>query len=84
MPEVAERFLLAVRNSIEEVSKRVGIGVPINLKNPKLAGLRAWRVTGFPAIRVYYLVSEKTLRVIRILHGKRDIHPLLESTDELR
>jgi toxin ParE1/3/4 len=42
VPEVAERFLLAVRNSIEEVSKRVGIGVPINLKNPKLAGLRSW------------------------------------------
>jgi toxin ParE1/3/4 len=81
-PEVADRFLLAVQNSIEHVAKHLGVGAPVELQNPKLAGLRSWRVTGFPAIRVYYLVEEDVLRVIRISHGKRDIRPLLESADE--
>jgi plasmid stabilization system protein ParE len=36
-------------------------------------------VPGFPAIRVYYLLAGEELRVIRILHGKRDIHALLEN-----
>jgi plasmid stabilization system protein ParE len=84
VPEIAARFLLAVQSSIEQVSKRAGIGVPVDLENPKLAGPRSWRVNGFPAIRIYYLVSQKTLRVIRVLHGKRDIHPLLEMPDEPR
>jgi toxin ParE1/3/4 len=82
VPDIAERFLLAAQNSIAQISRRAGIGVPVNVKNPKLAGLRSWHVAGFPAIRIYYLVSESTLRVIRILHGKRDIPPLLKNSDE--
>jgi plasmid stabilization system protein ParE len=27
---------------------------------------------------VYYLTSEKMLRIVRVLHGKRDINPMLE------
>jgi len=34
-------------------------------------------VTGFEAIRIYYLLDEDTLRVIRILHGKRDVKRIL-------
>ncbi len=33
---------------------------------------------GFEAIRIYYLPDEDTLRVIRILHGKRDVKSILE------
>jgi len=33
---------------------------------------------GFSDIRVY-LVSEQVLRVVRVLHGKRDIDPMLET-----
>jgi toxin ParE1/3/4 len=55
-----------------------GIGTPKALQNPALAGLRSWPVKGFSAIRVYYLTSEKMLRIVRVLHGKRDINPMLE------
>jgi toxin ParE1/3/4 len=85
VPEIAERFLIAIQDSIRQISRRSGIGVPVNLGNVKISTVRSWRVNGFPAIRIYYVVSDKTLRVIRVLHGKRDIHPLLEdSDDELR
>ena len=78
-PLAAERFLKAVRMSIRQVSKRPGVGAPIALKNPRLAGIRSWPVEGFSSIRVYYLVAEKRLRVVRVLHGKRDINLILEN-----
>ena len=29
-------------------------------------------------MRIYYLYAGKELRIVRVLHGKRDINPLLE------
>jgi plasmid stabilization system protein ParE len=68
----------AVQSAIAQVCRHPEIGAPKVLKNLKLAGLRSWPVRGFSDIRVYYLVSEKILRVVRVLHGKRDINPMLE------
>jgi len=48
------------------------------LNSRTLVGLRSWPVKGFAEIRLYYLVSEATLRVIRVVHGKRDLGPILE------
>jgi toxin ParE1/3/4 len=48
------------------------------LANAALANLRSWPVTGFEVIRFYYLVENDTVRVIRILHGKRDVRKVLE------
>jgi len=35
-------------------------------------------VAGFEAIRIYYLLDEDAIRVIRILHGMRDVKRILE------
>jgi toxin ParE1/3/4 len=43
-----------------------------------LRGLRAWAVKGFDHFRVYYVVREDTVMVVRILHDKRDIGAILE------
>jgi toxin ParE1/3/4 len=76
--EVAVRFLIAVQSTIARVCGQPGIGAPKVLRNLKLAGLRSSPVRSFSDIRVYYLVSEQTLRVVRVLHGRRDINPMLE------
>ncbi len=55
--------------------ERRGVG------NPLLAGLRTWPVKGFEDIRIYYLVQGDVLRVIRILHGRRDVGTILEGED---
>lgn len=55
------------------------IGSPKVLLNRVLTGLRSWPVQGFPVIRIYYLVTEQTLVIVRVLHGKRDIYGLLEA-----
>jgi toxin ParE1/3/4 len=77
VPHAAERFIDAVDETIAKLAKRPRIGAPRHLKNPRLRGLRSWPVSGFEAVRIYYLASEDILRVVRVLHGKRDIDRLL-------
>jgi toxin ParE1/3/4 len=72
------RFITHAENAIELICSRPGIGAPKALRSPSLAGLRSWPVTGFSTIRIYYLVEGGTVRVVRVLHGKRDIDALLE------
>lgn len=81
-PIAAERFLQAIRAAVSQLCRRPAIGAPLRLANPRLAGIRSWPVQGFPSIRMYYLVSENQLRVVRVLHGKRDIVSILESESE--
>ncbi len=74
----AERFLDAVQAATEKLCRMPSMGAPKTLDNPSLSGLRSWPVSGFPAMRIYYIHSGDDLRIIRVLHGKRDINPLLE------
>ena len=78
----AGRFVESVQSAIESLAQHPEAGSPKFLGIPRLAGLRSWPVRGFPAIRIYYLLAGNELRVIRILHGKRDINPLLEDEAE--
>ena len=78
----AEKFLAAAQSAIESLCKMSAAGAPKLLENSKLAGLRSWPVSGFPAIRIYYIYTGDDLRVVRVLHGKRDINPLFDEEDE--
>lgn len=77
----AERFLEAVRDAIEEVCLHPNMGTRKLLTNSALQGLRAWPVKGFPSIRIYYLLEKSTVRIVRVLHGKRDVGPMLEKDE---
>jgi plasmid stabilization system protein ParE len=78
-PEAAFRFLDAVEESIEQLLRMPNMGAPKPLRNPDLEGLRSWPVAGFEDMRIYHLVQNEILKVVRILHGKRDISRILES-----
>ena len=80
--DAAERFLDASRVAMEYVFRRPGVGNPKVLNSPALKGLRSWPVKGFAVIRIYYLTTKDEVRVIRVLHGKRDIDLLLCGAEE--
>ena len=75
---VAERFLDAVEAAFDAVSSHPLMGTPKLLENPLLAGLRSWPVPGFKAVRIYHIHSGNQVRILRVLHGKRDVNALLE------
>lgn len=81
-PEAAKRFLEAADATISKLACQPHIGTPKKLKNPRLKGLRRWPVDGFEVIGIYYLLVEDVMRVIRVLHGKRDIDRVLNEQTE--
>jgi toxin ParE1/3/4 len=76
--DVATRFLEAVDQSIETICAMPQIGAPIASGNPILSGMRFWPVKDFEDILIFYTVQPEVLRVVRILHGKRDIKRILQ------
>jgi toxin ParE1/3/4 len=78
LPEIAVRFREAVRRTVESLRRHPLVGPRYTSSAPQLQNLRSWPVAGFEAIRIYYLVEEETIHVIRILHGKRDVKRILE------
>lgn len=81
LPEVAVRFRDAVRRTVQSLCEHPSLGSHYHSSNPQFRNLRSWPVTGFEAIRIYYTLDGDALRVIRILHGKRDIRPILEGEE---
>ena len=77
-PEVAVRFREAVRTTAKAISARPLIAPRYLLGNSRLRDLRSWPVIGFGTLRLYFLVHNDAMQVIRILHGKRDIRKILE------
>jgi plasmid stabilization system protein ParE len=77
LPEVAVRFLEAVRRTIDQLRKHPHVGPRYRTANPQLQNLRSWPITGFEAMRVYYAPEQDVLHVVRILHGKRDVKHII-------
>ena len=82
LPEVAIRFRDAVRQTVQSLSQHPLVGPRYFSSKTQLQNLRSWPVSGFEAIRIYYVPDGEVVHVIRILHGKRDVKRLLEDEGE--
>jgi len=78
LPDIAVRFRDAVRRTVESLREHPFVGPRYGSTSPQLQNLRSWPVAGFEAIRIYYLLDEDAIHIIRILHGKRDVKRILE------
>jgi toxin ParE1/3/4 len=77
--DVAMRFLGGIEQAIHFLYLHPDAGSSKDFGNTTLKGLRSWPVPGFEDIRIYYVrPDENTLRIVRILHGKRDLARLLD------
>lgn len=81
LPDVARRFGIAVRFSVEALLKAPFAGSSRSTSNPQLADLRTWPVAGFDAFRVYYIARADDVQIVRILHGRRDVDAIVEEQD---
>ena len=80
-PEIALRFRDAIRKTILSLHRQPSIGPRCVSSNPQLKNLRSWPAIGFEAQRIYYLLNEDVIYMIRILHSKRDVKTILEGED---
>ena len=74
-PMTAFRFRDAVKQSLDRLKPYPRIG---SLFRGSIPGLRSWPVNGFEMTRIYYIEVPDTLRVLRILHGRRNIRQILK------
>lgn len=75
----ARRFVDAVQQTLKRLAGAPGIGSPKEFADPVLAGLRSWRVTGFPNYLIYYwpIAADEPgsagVHVLAVMHGARDL-----------
>jgi toxin ParE1/3/4 len=80
-PDVARRFLEAVRASLDSIRDRPGAGSLRYADMLGIRGLRSRPVTGFPHL-VFYLEEDAHIEVVRILHARSDIPTRLTEGDD--
>ena len=70
-PAVAVRFVEAFKSSVDLLARMPGLGrVRPELGAPET---RSWRVGGFRKYLIFYEVLPNRLRLLRVLHGARDL-----------
>lgn len=74
--EAADRFAEAIAAAYDRLAETPGIGAARDFGNPKLKGMRMWLVPGFSNYLIFYTSSESELRILRVLHGARDVERL--------
>ena len=70
-PELGWRFTKKVRETCEYLSANPLIG----RSRPEFGvdGMRSWPVKEFSRYLIFYVPSDTRLRVLRVLHGSRDV-----------
>ena len=77
--ETALRFYDAASTTFGKIASTPGIGERWPSANPRLDGLRVWRIEGFEKHLIFYRMADDGIEIIRILHGARDIDTVLEA-----
>jgi toxin ParE1/3/4 len=80
-PRVALRFLEAADAAFASLADMPTMGREYDPDNPRLAGVRTFRISGFPHL-VFYRPLEDGIEVLRVLHGARDVPHILQEEDE--
>jgi toxin ParE1/3/4 len=75
--QAGRRFYQAAQSAFRQLAGMPRLGTPYMTDNPELAGLRCWRTPSFPKYIIFYLPLDDGVRVVRILHGSRDIELIL-------
>jgi toxin ParE1/3/4 len=68
-PSAARKFYSAIRRSYLEIRRFPFIGVKRHFAE---AGIRSWRVRGFPHL-IFYKPGADRVEIVRVIHGAMDL-----------
>ena len=75
-PDAATRVVEAAHDTFKTLAASPGLGGPHQFRNPRLKGIRSWRVSGFDNFLIFYRSIPDGIQVLHIYHGARDIQAL--------
>lgn len=70
--ETAERFLAQVEHTFTDLAGNREMGASLASLDPRLAGLRKWRVKGFEKFLIFYFPRSDGVSIVRVLHASQD------------
>ena len=75
---VADRFLAAAEATFQRLSEMPNLGTRHDHDHPALAELRVFSVgSRFKVYQVFYLPIRSGIKIVRVLHGARDIQSII-------
>ena len=77
--DVAERFLHALKNARDTLSRFPEIGAVRRVRSGRIRGIRMWTVPGFENYLIFYRIDDDAIQIVRILHSSQDYTRILEA-----
>jgi toxin ParE1/3/4 len=77
-PDAADRVFDAIQQSIKSLVNTPGIGTYWNSSDPRLQGLRVVTVRRFMNYLIFFRVVRGGVEVFRVIHGARELQPLID------
>lgn len=71
--ELADRFLMALEHTIQQIAGFPSAGSLFPSRRIRALEVRRWPVKEFPRYLIYYAVSTRKVTLLRILHSARDV-----------
>jgi toxin ParE1/3/4 len=74
--KLAQRWEKAVTSTLLRIARAPHAGAPCRFREDQLRGTRRLAIAGFPRHLVFYQFREDEIRVLRVVHGARDLEAL--------
>jgi toxin ParE1/3/4 len=71
--DLADQCSARARLTFVKLARTPGLGRPWQTRRHDLAGLRQWRVDGFPNLTIFYREHAGIVEIARVIHGARDL-----------
>jgi toxin ParE1/3/4 len=81
-PSAARRFLAAVRKAYTSLAAMPEMGTRWEAESPRFSTVRYFAIPRYPNYVIFYRPFSDGVEILHILHGARDLGPLLESEGE--
>lgn len=81
-PNAATQFVGELRATFELLADNPQLGTKRHYRNRDLANIRLFPVKKYQTYLIFYLSSDVTLEIIRVLHGRRDLEALFNDSDD--
>lgn len=76
--DLADRFFARCEESFNDLARHPDMGTVLVSRNPRMKGLRRWRVRDFENFLIFYLVRGRSVSIVRVLRGSQDWRSMFE------
>lgn len=77
-PDAARRFLRQCEETFDWLAGMPRVGRPWRARSRRAQGIRVWAVAGFPNHLVFYRIRARSVLILHVMSGWRDLDGLLD------